>query len=200
MSLEKEQLENSIDELKKEQSVYELKKTVNELNDKLLKLEQAASPKKHSNYWYFGIAVLVIIFLLGYPFLSNWFYKQTVVDSEKKLEITELIRDVKKQIVEASILAEGNKETPFFRLKDVELEINYTIKNSGTSGGKTEFYVISADNSSQTDLEKAQKITLHLDVIQEYKGKVTPVTGKKIEVSEDEKVTHGPTPPLKKSN
>jgi Trypsin-co-occurring domain 2 len=197
MPSEKDQLEKIVNELKKEQSFYDLKKTVNELNDKLLKLEQEADSKKHSYFWYFGIGVLIIGFLFGYPFLTNWFYKQTVVDNEKKLEITELIRDVKKQIVEASILAEDNKETPYFRLKDVDLEINYTVKNSGTSSGKTEFYVISADNSSQTDLEKAQKITLHLDAIQEYKETIKPDPNQKIDATEDETVTHDPLPPPK---
>lgn len=179
----------------RERSLFKLRKTIEELNDKIGKLEEETTSKKHNIIWYVGAAVLITIFLFGYPFLGNWLFKRTVTSDEKKLEVTELIREVKKQIIEASRQAEDNQEAPFFRLKNVDLEINYTVKNSGNTSGKTEFYVLTAENSSQTDLEKAQKIVLHLDAIQEYQQTTTPPPGQKITAKEGETVTHGPTPP-----
>lgn len=148
---------------------------------------------------YAGVGVLIGAFLIGYPLVSSWLNRPGSLGSEKKLEITELIRDVKKQVVEASTKAEEKGETPFFRLRSVDLEINYTVKVSGTSSGKAEFYVLTAENSSQTDLEKAQKIVLHLDAIQMYQQTIVPLPGEKIDQTNSPVVDHDPTPPPKTS-
>src|SRR5260370_25790059 len=97
-----------------------------------------------------GTPLLLIAFLFGYQALNKWMRRPAQGVGEKRLEITDLIRDVKQQVITASSLAEEKKETPFFLLKSVDLEINYTVKVSDTASGKAEFYVLTAENSSQT--------------------------------------------------
>lgn len=144
---------------------------------------------------FIGTPLLLIAFLFGYQALNKWMRRPAEGVGEKRLEITDLIRDVKQQVITASSLAEEKKETPFFLLKSVDLEINYTVKVSDTASGKAEFYVLTAENSSQTDLEKAQKIVLHLDAIQNYTQTGTTKTVPKIEETPGQINQDKPPPP-----
>jgi Trypsin-co-occurring domain 2 len=178
-------------------SFDESDEVIREIVARLRREEQPPHSRRKAVALRAGAVVLVIGFLLGYPLLGKFFRGAGAGGGERKLEITELIRDVKRQVVEASAQAEAQGETPFFKLKTVELEINYTVKVSGTSSGKAEFYVLTAENSSQTDLEKAQKIVLHLDAIELY-GQTTPAEPlANEEEPEVDVIEHDPPPPLK---
>lgn len=167
---------------------------------KVENLDKAAEPKKNNYLKIIGGGVLVISLLFLFPLLGNWFFQKTnseTFDSNNELEVKELIRSLKKQLIEASEEAGLMGEKSFLELQNVDLEINYVVKTGNSTSGGAKFYVVTADNASKTDLEKSQKIKLQLKINKEFETTLPtpPGTG-----NPDVKnpLTTGSTPPKKK--
>ncbi len=163
----------------------------------LLKREKKEPSKQRRLVLYVAGGVLAAAVVFGLPYFIGSLRQTAAQNQSKELQLTELIREVKQQIIEASRQAAASGEDPLLKLKDVDLEINYTVKVSGTTSGKAEFYVLTADNSSQTDLQTAQRIVLHLGAIENFENKIIPAD-KPIEGDQKDTVTHDPTPPPKR--
>ena len=164
---------------------------------KVLKPEKEQPSRQRRLSLYIAGGVLAAAVVFGLPYFFGRLRQTAAQNQAQELQLTELIREVKKQIIEASREAAANGEDPLLKLKDVDLEINYTVKVSGTTSGKAEFYVLTADNSTQTDQQTVQRIVLRLGAIENFEQKIVP--GNK-PINADPKVTvsHDPTPPPKR--
>jgi len=162
-----------------------------------IKQEKKGPSRQRRLILYVAGGVLAAAVVFGLPYFFGGVRQTAAQNQSKELQLTELIREVKEQIIEASRQAAARGEDPLLKLKDVDLEINYTVKVSGTTSGKAEFYVLTADNSTQTDLQRAQRIVLHLGAIEGFEKKIDP-GNKPINADPNVTVTHDPTPPPKR--
>lgn len=77
--------------------------------------------------------------------------------------ITDLVRRVKKELIQLEDSMTHNNENEMFRLKDMQMEISFVVRqtSSGKVGGSYE--VVTVEGSRENSNEKVQKLILHWD-------------------------------------
>lgn len=118
-----------------------------------------------------AVSLKVVFFLLLLvaivPILSRRLWIDTRVPSAQNgLEISELIRRVKKGLEAANAEANAKQEAALFKAKTFDLEVTFVVEASTSSEGKTEYHLVTVDNTLEAKSERTQKITIHMDVVQ----------------------------------
>jgi hypothetical protein len=89
--------------------------------------------------------------------------------------ITDLVREVKKELTQLEDSMVHRNENEMFRLKDMEMEISFVVRQttSGKMGGSYE--VVTVEGSRENSNEKVQKLVLHWNA-----SEIKPDTSKHI--------------------
>ena len=124
-----------------------------------------------------AIPICLIIVTLLVIFGPRSCSKRTIKGASESsgLGIDKVIRDVKKELVASDQKRIENQEAALFQVKDFDLEIQFVVRESTTTGGEAKYEVITVNTELKDELEKVQKITLHFTAAQpkEEKEKVT---------------------------
>jgi hypothetical protein len=80
-----------------------------------------------------------------------------------KIGITDLVREVKSELLQLEDSMTHHNENEMFRLKTLEMEISFVVRQtaSGKAGGNYE--VLTVEGSRENSDEKVQKLILHWD-------------------------------------
>lgn len=109
-------------------------------------------------------AVVVAVIYLCYNFF--WGNAPALVTSTVRCDtcgigITDLVRKVKKELIQLEDSMTHKNESQMFRLKDMGMEISFVVRQtaSGKVGGSYE--VLTVEGSHEVSNENVQKLTLH---------------------------------------
>lgn len=86
-------------------------------------------------------------------------------DKENGLEIRDLVRQVKLELMQADTDRIENNEHALFKLKDFSMEISFTVRSTNKMGTDMDYKFVTIANNDETANEKVQKLMLHWDVI-----------------------------------
>lgn len=111
--------------------------------------------------WQCLVAVLAI--LLAVNFLQR-------LTETQHLEVKDLIRKVKDELVAADLEAIHKREAPLFVLKDFEMEIQFVVRRSGDLKAE----VVGVGGAAGVGSESVQKLKLHWDIAPPRNGSVPP--------------------------
>lgn len=75
--------------------------------------------------------------------------------------ITDLVRQVKKELLALEDSMVNNNENALFRLKDFEMEINFVVRENTSTKLQGNYEVVAVEGSKDYGNEKVQKIILH---------------------------------------
>jgi hypothetical protein len=113
-------------------------------------------------------ALLLIVFVLIAFFIIRLFKKNSTLFNEAAVRcdtcgigITDLVRRVKKELLQLEDSMTRNNENAMFKLKDLEMDISFEVRQtqSGKAGGSYE--VVTVEGSTESSNEKVQKLILH---------------------------------------
>lgn len=111
--------------------------------------------------------IIAILFLLTF-FIIKIGITRTISDDvadDDGLEISNLIRKVKKELVKADTQRINNNEVALFALKDFRMEINFTVRSVNKAGAGVDYKFVTVEGGAETSNEKVQKLMLHWDAI-----------------------------------
>lgn len=110
-----------------------------------------------SNYqirlWQVVVAVMVI--LVGANYLER------MVETRPRVEVKDLIREVKAELVAADEAAIKGREAALFKLRDFEMEIQFVVRRSGDFRAE----VVGVGGGAGASSESVQKLKLHWDAV-----------------------------------
>lgn len=111
------------------------------------------------------VAVLALLIFLG----GRRFARPMVAlgSDPDSLPLTDLIVGVKRQLRAADEQRLASGEEALFRIRSVDLEINYIIAKRSTLEGQAKFEVVAVNATDERSRERSQKITVHLDLLQD---------------------------------
>ncbi|HKQ07724.1 MAG TPA: trypco2 family protein [Blastocatellia bacterium] len=112
------------------------------------------------------IITIAIIFLLIVMLYNHRRSSSTAKVDSAELGVKDLIEKVKSELIEMEQNREREGKAALFELKDFDLEINFVVKAVNKESGQAEFKVITVGGETESDSEKAQKIKLHMTVVQ----------------------------------
>ena len=116
-------------------------------------------------------------------------------NADQNLGIGSLIKHVRDELSASAKARTDAGEPALFRVKDFDLEVHFTVKASASAKEGVEFQVLTANSESQTDLEKVQKITLHMEGIPDREVvQGPPQTKAPIKANPGEIFRHGDLP------
>jgi|SRR6185503_15590608 len=116
-------------------------------------------------------------------------------NADQNLGIGSLIKRVRDELSDSAKARTDAGQPALFRVKDFDLEVHFTVKASSSAKEGVEFQVLTANSESQTDLEKVQKITLHMEGIPDREVVQGPPTNKTpIDADPGEIFKHGDLP------
>jgi len=81
-------------------------------------------------------------------------------------ELSSVISELKRQIAQEEERAAANNEADLLVLKNVDLEISFTVRQERNVEGKLEPRLIAVTDSTSVSSERVQKITFHLSPAQ----------------------------------
>jgi len=112
--------------------------------------------------WHCAFAVLVLFLI------SNFF--ERFVETRPRVEVKDLIREVKTELVAADKEMIKNGEAALFQLRDFEMEIQFVVRRSGDLRAE----VVGVGGGAGASSESVQKLKLHWDVVPPRAGSVPP--------------------------
>ena len=125
-----------------------------------------------SNYpiklWQVIVAVMVI--LVGANYLER------LVETRPRVEVKDLIREVKAELVAADKAALNGGEAALFQLRDFEMEIQFVVRRSGDFRAE----VVGVGGGAGASSESVQKLKLHWDAVPPQ-SVVTPPADREIQ-------------------
>jgi hypothetical protein len=109
----------------------------------------------------------IVILIIGLFLFLFYIHRKSTLSTEnnQKLGVTELIQQVKKELVEMEEKRVQTKEAPLFVVKEFELEVNFVVKENYNQKGDFDFKVVTVGNETDLGTEKTQKITLRMTTI-----------------------------------
>ena len=81
-------------------------------------------------------------------------------------ELSSVITELKRQIAHEEEHAAENNEADLFVLKDIDLELSFTVKQERSVEGKLEPKLIAVTSTTSVSSERVQKMTFHLIPVQ----------------------------------
>jgi hypothetical protein len=108
------------------------------------------------------VAVAMIGLLVGANFLERF------VETRPRVEVKDLIREVKAELVAADQEMLKKGEAALFQLKDFEMEIQFVVRRSGDLHAE----VVGVGGGAGASSESVQKLKLHWDALPPKAGSV----------------------------
>ncbi len=112
--------------------------------------------------WHGAVAVFVVLVV------ANFF--ERLVETRPRVEVKDLIREVKAELVAADQEMLKNGEAALFQLKEFEMEIQFVVRRSGDLRAE----VVGVGGGAGASSESIQKLKLHWDVVPPTPGSVPP--------------------------
>jgi len=103
--------------------------------------------------WHSAVAVLAVLLI------ANYF--ERLVETRPRVEVKDLIREVKTELVAADREMLKNGEAALFQLRDFEMEIQFVVRRSGDLHAE----VVGVGGGAGASSESVQKLKLHWDVV-----------------------------------
>jgi len=88
--------------------------------------------------------------------------------------IPTLVEQVRQELIASDIRRTQSNMPALFTAKNVDLEISFVVKKSDSVGSKLALRVIDVDAKRSISSEKAQKMTLHLEIQQPEELNIPP--------------------------
>jgi hypothetical protein len=114
--------------------------------------------------------LLIVILLLTSVLFFPWHLlnkKEILHNGKNGLGVYDLIRGVKNELAKADSARVFNNEAPLFKLKDLEMEISFVVREQKTISGETKFELITVEATNESENLNTQKLKLHWDAIPE---------------------------------
>ena len=118
------------------------------------------------------LLVGTLLCLIGtYRYISK---SLITVQSKQSPSLQQLIGDLRRQLLEAENARRSSGESALFKVGKCDVEVNVVVKNSDTTKGSFSYEVITAERANEYSVEQIQKITLHLDAVEQRQVAIPP--------------------------
>jgi hypothetical protein len=104
----------------------------------------------------------------------RWLNQRPISLPAQTLNLQQLIGDLRHQLLEAEDTRRHSGEPALFRIGKCDIEVNVVVRYSDTVTGGFKYEVITAEQAREYSSEQVQKVTLHLDSVEQREVVIPP--------------------------
>ena len=124
------------------------------------------------------LLVVIIILLIFMLIHKHWSDRLGKANQPEEIGISNLVERVRTELRQAEEKRLNDNDPSLFKLENVDLEINFVIKHSGTANAGITLEPVTVGGQTEVSAEKVQKVTLHLKTNPAERYQESSATGK----------------------
>lgn len=113
--------------------------------------------------------IIAILFVFGLPYLAQHLLLQQSPPYANREEgvypIAEVIREVRKELYDAQVAWNKEGEAAMFEVEYFDLELAFILRRSSSIDTKAEFELLAIGSDTKVDMERVQRIKLHMKTL-----------------------------------